>query len=144
MEMKKVRKEKSIIGRSEFIDFPEFGLNNIPAKIDTGAYSTALHSSKIWIEKNEDIEVLCFNLRDQDKKTRTIRCENFRQKNVKSSNGKKELRYIIKTTLIIAGKKRISDVSLTNRRNMKFKVLVGRKVLNNGFLIDVSKSNIQK
>lgn len=142
--MTKVPKTKTIIGRSEYIAFPEFGLENIPAKIDTGAYSTALHSNKTWLEESDGKSILCFEVIDQEQQKKTIRCEKFRQKSVKSSNGKKELRYIIKTKLIIAGKKRMSDVSLTNRKKMKFKVLVGRKVLNNGFLIDVSKSNIQK
>lgn len=137
------KKAKIIIGRSETVDFPDFGLSEIDAKIDTGAYSTAIHAHKIWIEEIDEKVYLNFELLDPQKekyRKLTIRTANFYQKNVRSSNGRIENRYMIKTKMILGGRKRTTDLSLTNRGKMKYPVLVGRKFLKKGYLVDVSKS----
>jgi hypothetical protein len=142
-ELKK--KEKRIIGRSELVDFPDFGISGIDAKIDTGAYSTAIHTHKVWTEVIDDKEILHFELLDPEQehyRKLTIQTSNFYQKKVRSSNGRLEKRYMIKTTMVLGGKKRITDLTLTNRGQMRYPVLVGRKVLKKGFLVDVSKSNL--
>ena len=143
----KTKREKTIIGRSEFVDFPELGILGIEAKIDTGAYSTAIHTNRFWLEQTNGIEYLNFELLDPSDENYVglvIRTKNFYTKTVRSSNGKKETRFIIKTIINIGGKKRKTDVSLANRGKMRYNVLVGRKVLKNGFLFDVSKKNITK
>jgi hypothetical protein len=140
-------KEKTVVGRTEIVDFPELDLLKIEAKIDTGAYSTAIHAHKIWEEKVDGKKQLCFDLLDPTKKeynpvhlcTRT-----YSRRNVRSSNGRLEKRYVIKTRLILGGKKRIVDVTLTDRGKMRYAVLIGRKVLKNGFLVDVSRKNVTK
>lgn len=141
----KRKSPKTIVGRKEIVDFPDLGLMGIDAKIDTGAYSTAIHTHKFWLEEEDGKEVLKFELLDPDKpqyRKIIIRTSNFYRKNVRSSNGRIEKRFIIKTTLVLGGKKRKADVGLTNRHKMRYPVLIGRKVLKNGFLVDVSKTNI--
>jgi hypothetical protein len=140
--MSKIGK-KVIIGRTELVAFPEFGFSNIDAKIDTGAYSTAIHAHKIWLEKEGDTEYLNFELLDPEKehyRKLTLRTKNFFRKKVRSSNGRLEQRFAIKTKIILGGKQRITDLTLTNRGRMRYPVLVGRKVLKKGFLVDVSVS----
>ncbi len=140
-----LKKSKIIVGRTEIVDFPELGLENIHAKIDSGAYSTAIHTHKIWVDKVDDTIYLNFELLDPEKegyRKIIIRTANFSQRKVRSSNGRLENRYIIKTTILLGGKKRKTDLSLTNRGKMRYPVLVGRKVLKKGFLIDVSQENI--
>lgn len=142
-----IKNKKTIIGRTEKVDFPDLGLEGIEAKIDTGAYSTAIHSHKIWVEEIDKKKTLNFELFDPVHKyyrKTTIRTANFHQKSVRSSNGKVEQRYIIKTAMVLGGKKRITDLSLTNRRQMRYPVLVGRKFLKRGFLVDVSKTYISQ
>lgn len=136
---------KIIIGRSEKVDFPDFGLSGIDAKIDTGAYSTAIHAHKIWTEEIDGKTFLNFELLDPQKeqyRKLTIRTANFYQKKVRSSNGKMEKRYMIKIKMTLGGKKRTTDLSLTNRGKMRFPVLVGRKFLKKGYLVDVSQEYI--
>lgn len=143
--MRNRKTPKTVVGRREKVDFPELGLSQIDAKIDTGAYSTAIHAHKIWLEEVDGEEVLNFELLDpenpQYRKT-TIRTRSFYRKNVRSSNGRIEKRFIIKTKMILGGRRRRADVSLTNRGKMRYPVLVGRKVLKNGFLVDVAKVNV--
>lgn len=137
------RTKKITIGRYETISFPQFGINGIDAKIDTGAASTSIHAHKVWTTINDDgDEILNFELFDpkHDRYDGVIhRCESFKQKIIRSSNGKKEKRYVIKTTAVLGQKKRKTEINLTNRKKMKFPVLVGRRLLRNGFLIDVSQ-----
>jgi len=143
--MKDRKTPKTIVGRKEWVDFPELGIKGIEAKIDTGAYSTAIHAHQIWVEKIEGEEVLNFQVLDPDNpmyRSTTFRTRNFFRKNVRSSNGKIEKRYIIKTRMVLGGRNRKTDVSLTDRGKMRYPVLVGRKVLKNGFLVDVSKDNV--
>ena len=145
--MKDRKTPKTIVGRKELVDFPELGIKGIEAKIDTGAYSTAIHAHKIWTDKIDGEEVLNFELLDPKnpmyRKT-TIRTGNYYQKKVRSSNGRLEKRYIIKTQMVLGGRKRKTSVSLTDRGKMRYPVLVGRKVLKNGFLVDVSKTNVKQ
>ncbi len=123
--------KQKIIGRVERIDLVDLDLCDLKCKIDTGAYTGALHVD--FIEQiNENIRFKTFN------KTYTLPIH--KQKLVKSSNGKKELRFYIKTHANFLGKKYKIVLSLTNRGSMKNPVLIGRKFLNERFLVDVSKT----
>ncbi|MCB0803275.1 MAG: ATP-dependent zinc protease [Flavobacteriales bacterium] len=53
-----IKRDKTIVGRVEKVDFPELGILDIEAKIDTGAYSTAIHSHRIWVEEKDGVEYL--------------------------------------------------------------------------------------
>ncbi len=123
---------KKIIGRQELISLPDLQLRNIICKIDTGAYTGALHCKNICKKENEQVEFTTFG--------KTFIFPIHKQKLVKSSNGKKELRFYIKTDAVFMGKKYKLILSLTNRSSMKNAILIGRKFLNKRFLIDVSKT----
>jgi hypothetical protein len=129
-------KIKTVIGRTEKVDFPELGLFNIPAKIDTGAYTSSLHCHDIY-EKNK---ILHFKLVDPSHKEYFLKDHqftDFSQKKIKNSFGEKEVRYTIKT-LIRIGKKRIrAKITLSDRGSMKYPVLIGRTLLKNNFIVDV-------
>ena len=133
-------KEKRIIGRREIIDFPELGLFGIEAKIDTGAYTTALHCHDIYVDNG----VLHFKFLDPSHPEYNEHDQKFTmysQKEIKNSFGEVELRYIIKTIVKI-GRKRIKAViSLTDRGNMRYPVLLGRRILKNRFIVDVALLN---
>ena len=128
------------VGRREFVDFPDLELFGLVAKIDTGANTTALHCHHVRVENG----ILFFRLLDEthpEYQDREHRFETFEQKTIKSSFGESELRYIIRTRIKI-GKRTIRGiVSLTDRANMKYPVLIGRRLLKNRFLVDVSKVN---
>ena len=133
-------KVKTTIGRRELVDFPELELFGITAKVDTGAYTTALHCHDIREEKG----VLYFKLLDPAHEGYTgkeLSFSDYIQKEIKNSFGESEKRYIIKT-LVRIGKKRIKSViSLTDRGTMRYPVLIGRKLLKNRFIVDVSLLN---
>lgn len=123
-----------IIGRREFVSFPLLHISHIEAKIDTGAYTSSIHCKEITIKEENGNSVLYFKLLNDIE----YRCDTFTKKKIKNSFGEIEERYIIKT-LISIGRKRIhTTVSLSDRGNMRYPVLIGRRLLKGKFIVDVN------
>lgn len=123
-----------LIGRREYVDFPLLSITHVEAKIDTGAYTSSIHCKHIEQIQKDGKDILQFKLLDD-----TIHnVEVFTRKHIKNSFGEKEERYVIKT-LIRIGKKRIrTTVSLSDRGNMRYPVLIGRRLLKAKFIVDVN------
>ena len=137
------KKEKSILGRREKIDFPELGIYGITAKIDTGAYTTALHCHDIHVKNN----LLYFKVLDPshpEYNQQEQQFSDFNEKEIKNSFGDLEKRFIIKTKVKIGNRKIKSIISLTDRGNMKYPVLIGRRLLRSRFMVDVSQINLME
>lgn len=124
---------KIIIGRVDIVDFPKLNLKQIPVKIDTGAYTSAIHCSNIITQGNL---LICTFESEQ------IIFDNYSKTDVKSSNGYKENRYKIKSEVIFFGKTYKINLTLSTRDDMKFPVLIGRQFLSKKFLIDVNMENV--
>ncbi len=125
-----------LIGRREFVDFPELNLYGMEAKIDTGAYTSSLHCESIELIFENGIQVLYFTL-EQDQRI-PHRFEKYIKKKIKNSFGEMEERFIIKTLVKLGRKKIRSSFSLSNRDSMRYPVLIGRRILKGRFLIDVN------
>ena len=134
----KTGKPKLIIGRREKVSFPDLGITDIDAKVDTGAYTSALHCHDIEIKQN----VLYFKLLDPSHPefNKQQRFEIFTEKNIKNSFGHLERRYIIKTRIKIGNRIVKTSISLTDRANMRCPVLIGRKLLRKKFIVDVNET----
>ena len=132
---------KKTIGRVDKTDFPNLGLFNIDVKIDTGAYTSAIHCSKI-IEIDQKLHCI-FNSTSHENfgKTEIVFSE-YSRTNVKSSNGFKENRYKIKSEVIFFGKTYKINLTLSTRDDMKFPVLIGRQFLKRKFIVDVDLENV--
>lgn len=128
-----------VIGRHVRVDFPDLDTLHVDAKVDTGAFRTVLHCDRFEeVDTPTGKQLLAvFNLDGHG--PRTYYFTNYFMKEFKSSFGEKERRYCIKTTIRIGRKNIKSSVSLTNRSDMKFQVLIGRKTLLRKFLVDVSR-----
>lgn len=135
------------IGRSEFIDFPEFGLFSVPAKTDSGAYRSAIHADNIEVINKDGHEVLAFDVllgHPSAGQSAHYEVEDFREIEVFSSFGHKEKRYEIKVLCVLAGKRFRTSFSLANRAAKRYPVLMGRRLSNRRFIIDTSKSTIDR
>jgi len=145
--MAKLKKNLTVIGRLENIDFPEWELFDIDAKIDTGAYTSSLHCHHITPHEKKGKEFVRFNLLDPSHETyndKLFELPIYRKKTVKSSNGSTEERYVVKTKVRIFDKLLTAELSLTDRSEMRYPVLVGRKLINGRFLVDVSQKYLSK
>ena len=129
------------LGRSDRVDLPGLGLTNIHAKVDTGAYNCSLHCSRAEIVDGK----LEFVLLDEEHPEFTgmkFVFKKYEQREIKNSFGEAELRFVIKTTIRIYDYLIRAEFSLSNRGNLKFPVLLGRKILRDRFLIDVTKKDL--
>ncbi|MGI8892041.1 MAG: ATP-dependent zinc protease family protein [Bacteroidia bacterium] len=138
-------KAKKLIGRSDKVDLPELGLFDLYAKIDTGAYTSAIHCHNIKVVNKGDKKLLHFILLDPAHPAyneKPYYFEKFSRRTIKNSFGNSERRYIIKTVVEIFGKVIRTEFSLSNRGNLKFPVLLGRKFIQGRFYVDVSVINI--
>lgn len=128
-----------VIGRIEKVDFLDFNLLSLDAKIDTGAYSCAIHCHDI--SEDPVNKTISFRLLDPDHpeyNEKEITYTNYTKTRVKSSNGKAQSRYKIKISVKIGKKKYSAHFTLSDRSDMKYPVLLGRKILEKRFLVDVS------
>jgi hypothetical protein len=126
-----------IIGRREFVDFPELSLTGIEAKIDTGAFTSSIHCDYI---KAEDGKVHCVFLdKDHPQFTgETHVFEIFKRVKVRSSNGQEEDRFMIETNIRIFNRSYPILLTLTDRSNMNYPILLGRRFLSSKFIVDVT------
>ena len=136
---------KRLIGRTDVADFPQLGLSDIAVKIDTGAYTSAIHCHHIKIRRVEGADVLSFKLLDPthpDYNGRAFDFTEFRRKRVRSSNGKAEYRYLIKSNIRLFGKVIPLELTLSERGEMRFPVLLGRRLLMKRFIVDPAVVNL--
>ena len=135
-------KDKLVIGRIDKVDLQELHISELDAKIDTGAYSSAIHYNHAEVIEMEGKKVLRFSLLDPshpEHNGKIFLAEDFDERDVKSSFGDSESRFVIHTSILIYGHIFTTDISLSNRGNLKFPLLLGRQLLSQGFLVDVNR-----
>lgn len=139
-------KTKPVIGRVEKIGFPGWGIYNLDAKVDTGAYTSSLHCHNVEQFQKDNEDWVRFNVLDPDHpeyEKEAFSSKVYDIRTIKSSNGLSEKRYVIKQKVIFCNRERVIELSLADRSAMRFPVLLGRKFLDK-FLIDISKKYLYK
>ena len=132
--------EKKIIGATITVNFPELDWHGVPARVDTGAATSSFHCSRVKLVEKEGKTFLSFCLdmkKGHPKKDILVR--DFKEMTVKNSFGNSERRYVIKTIVEVAGRKVSTHLSLADRHKMSFPVLLGRRLLQGRFIVDVSQ-----
>ncbi len=130
-----------ILGRSDRIHLPGLGLKNIHAKIDTGAYTSSLHCSRAEVVHGK-LEFVLLDEEHPEFTGMTFSVDTFTERDIKNSFGVAEKRYVIQTTVKIYDEEIMTEFSLSDRDALRFPILLGRKVLRDRFLIDVTKKNL--
>jgi hypothetical protein len=136
---------KITIGRIDKADFPKLSLSDIDVKIDSGAYTSSIHCSNIKEVPVDGANLIQFKLLDPEHpfyNNKEYSTKNYTSKIVKSSNGISEKRFMIQTEVIIFKTNFALSLTLSERKGMKYPVLLGRKFLNKLFVIDTAKKNI--
>jgi hypothetical protein len=128
---------QKIVNVFEKVKFPEFGMDDVEAKIDTGAFTGALHATGMHVKKEGSEKVLYFSPFDHPEEIHKTSI--FELGIVKSSNGTMTERYFIETSIVLHGHRYAITMSLADRSDMKWPVLIGRRFLRvNEFIVDVS------
>ena len=136
---------KTRIGRVDKVDFPDLFLEDIDVKIDSGAYTSSIHCSNIEETTIDGSPFVKFKLLDPEHSfynNKEFTSKNYASKIVKSSNGMSEKRIMIQTQIIIFNTTFPIYLTLSERKDMKFPILLGRKFMNKKFIIDIAKKNL--
>ncbi len=128
--MKKVTRKKMMIGWRETISLPDLGIHQFKAKIDTGALTTALHATNITrleIDGREFVRFLPDHGVLEDVEECTLPA--LHRRNITNTSGIPEERFIVATVLQIGTRRARVEISLTDRSDMKFPIIIGRSAM---------------
>lgn len=132
-----------MMGWREWLALPDLGLPAIKAKIDTGARTSALHAFEVERFKRRSKEYVRFSMHPlQQNENLVVRCEArlMDERAVTDSGGHQEQRYVIETDVVVANRRWPIELTLTNRDNMRFRMLLGRVAMHNRIWVDASRS----
>jgi hypothetical protein len=142
--MTQAHTERVLIGWTEFVDLPDWGVKRLRAKIDTGAKTSALHVDKI--EELPRGRVRFDVVLHRHKRDRRIHVKTriSRRARVRSSTGHMTERLFVKTRFVLGSVEKEIEVSLVDRERMIYRMLLGREALMGPFLIDVNRRMVQQ
>lgn len=138
--------DQFVLGWEEWLALPDLGLPAIRAKVDTGARTSALHATVIETFGPADKPRVRFLMQpDPNNPSIEITCSAkvVDRRNVTSSNGETELRYVIETDVSMGGRTWPIQVTLTNRENMAYRMLFGRSAIADEMVVDPNQSFAQ-
>jgi hypothetical protein len=135
--------ERTVVGWREWVSLPQADLDWVKAKIDTGARSSSIHAFDLEVVEVDGEEQVRFSIHpwqrsDEDHVELTLPVLDRRE--VRSSNGATEQRYAVAMDVTLAGRTITTVMTLSNRDEMGFRMLIGREALERGFLVDSALS----
>jgi len=136
--------ERIIVGSSEWVAIPSMSIPAIKAKVDSGAKTSSLHASNIEQFTRNNEKWLSFEvLPIQNNRSTKVICEAklVDRRYVKSSNGEKEKRPVVRVVMEVGGLAFEAEVTLTNRDTMGYRMLLGREAMHGRMLVDPSELN---
>ena len=133
------RPEPRIIGVAEYVDFPDWGVKSLRARVDTGARTSALHVENVRLLADSRVRFDVRLRRDDPSARVTVETKVSRRTAVRSSTGEAEARLFVKAHVRLGGREQLIEVGLVDRRHMLYRMLLGRSALERRFLVDVSR-----
>jgi hypothetical protein len=131
--------ERHALGWREWLSLPQWGVDFVKAKIDTGARSSSLHAFDLRTFERDAQEWVKFEIHPWQRSTAdmvTADAPVVGWRDVRSSSGSIDRRPVVRTTLVIAGMFFDADVTLTRRDEMGFRMLIGREAIRRRFVVD--------
>jgi hypothetical protein len=133
------RAQPQIIGVAEYVDFPDWGVKSLRARVDTGARTSALHVENVRLLAGSRVRFDVRLRRDDATARVTVETKVSRRAPVRSSTGQSEPRLFVKAHVRLGGREQLIEVGLVDRRHMLYRMLLGRSALERRFLVDVTK-----
>lgn len=135
------------IGWREWVSLPDLGIDRIKVKVDTGARTSALHAYRVTTFTKDNATYVRFFVHPaQRKKKPEIECTALvvDRRAVTDSGGKTTERFVIRTTLDAGVHSWPIELTLTNRDEMGFRMLLGRQAVRRRFVVDPGSSYLTK
>lgn len=132
----------TLTGWREWVSLPDLGVPWIKAKIDTGARSSALHAHHTHEFERDGEPWVRFDVRPWQDTHDLVPAELpiFDRREVRSSSGHAQSRLVVLIDVVLVGRRVTAEVSLSNRDEMGFRMLIGREALTQGFVVDPGRS----
>lgn len=134
-----------VVGWREWVALPQAGVPSVKAKIDTGARSSAIHAFDLELDRVDDEDWVRFSIHPwqrSDDDVAELRLPVLDRREVRSSNGQIEERYAVALDVTLVGRTITTVMTLSNRDEMGFRLLIGREALERGFLVDAAQSYV--
>jgi len=141
--MKNKSEALQTVGWREWVGLPDFGVNSIKAKVDTGARTSSLHAFDIERFENGGQKMVRFTIHPEQrskKKSQRVTAPLLDKRSVRPSSGETEMRLVVEITIELMGKRRPVEFTLTRRDAMGFRMLLGRQALRGFFVVDPGRS----
>ncbi|MFW2368356.1 MAG: ATP-dependent zinc protease [Desulforhopalus sp.] len=141
--VKKNKVELPVIGWREWVKIPELGVDNIKAKVDSGARSSSIHAVNLKTFDRDGEQWVRFKIHPMQRSKKNpidVEARVCEFRSVRSSNGVAKLRPVIMTKIELLGKVLEVELTLASRDNMGFRMLLGREAFRKHFLVDGGKS----
>jgi len=135
--------ETVVVGWREWLSLPQAGIPAIKAKIDTGARTSALHTFQIETFRDKGIPCVRFGIHPlQRRRTPELFCTAgiVDRRRVTDSGGHSEMRYVIETLVRLGEYEWPIEITLTDRENMRFRMLLGRAAMQRNFVVKPTSS----
>lgn len=140
------KRDLLVIGWIEHIDLPGLDLHDLRTKIDTGARTSALHATHIETFQRDGADWVRFQVElDPAHSTQVVEAPIHERRDIKNTSGIPEDRIVIRTRFRIAGRTWVISVSLTDRSNMTFPMIIGRSALkNHNIAVHTRRANLTR
>lgn len=133
----------TLAGWREWVQLPEIGVPWIKAKLDTGAQTSSIHAHDMEVFERGGVDWVRFRVRPWQLSTDdevTVECPLHDRRRVRSSSGHVEERFVVRMHVVLVHREVEVEVTLSNRDQMGFRMLIGREALQNGFDVTSSRS----
>ena len=140
---KQVSPNLPVIGWREWVGLPDLGVKHIKAKVDTGARSSSLHAFDLEEFERDDEQWVSFKIYPAQRRVKRVieaEAKILEYRSVRSSSGKASLRPVIVTDVALLGLVWQVELTLANRDQMGFRMLLGREAIRRRFLVDSGNS----
>lgn len=131
-----------VVGWREFVSFPEWGIRNVLAKIDTGARTSSIHAENIEELPSGDLTFRVVLDRTSGHFVQ-VTAPRARTSKVRPSTGTRQERHVVEAKLRVGQHVYLIEISLVSRKEMMCRMLMGRAALRRRFAVDPARSFLQ-
>jgi hypothetical protein len=128
-----------VIGAAEFVDIPAWGVRGLAAKVDTGARTSALHVENVRELPRGRVRFDVRLHRRLPERRVTVEAAVHRRGRVRSSSGEAEPRLFVSVGIHVGPVRKRVELGLVDRKNMIYRMLLGRSALSGSFLVDAGR-----